>query len=461
MNFASRLQEFGEQTALILPDGTRHSYQELAAQADAIYRLSDAPSIARTLIAVECGNVFTSVAAYLGALRNGYPVLLVDEQLSPTLREQLYQRYCVTSIWNIAGQWRHRSCENPATHPDLALLLSTSGSTGSPKLVKLTLANVQANAMSIARYLDITCDERPITTLPMHYSYGLSVLNSHLAVGATVLLTSESVTSKQFWDFFREHEASSIAGVPTIYAMLRQLRFERMALPSLKTMTQAGGKIAPELARWFGELAASRNQRFFVMYGQTEATARMSYVPSERLLDKIGSIGIAIPGGAIDLVADDMNPITESGTVGQLRYSGPNVMMGYAEDVSDLALPDVQQGHLLTGDLAVRDDDGYFTLHGRLKRFIKVFGNRIGLDEVEAQLREKGFDVAVTGRDELLVIAVRNSQPNQQDQEALITEASSSYRLHHSAIRVMAVESFPMSSAGKIQYAELLNALVP
>jgi acyl-coenzyme A synthetase/AMP-(fatty) acid ligase len=136
-------------------------------------------------------------------------------------------------------------------------------------------------------------------------------------------------------------------------------------------------------------------------------------------------------------------------------------MMGYAEDVSDLALPDVQQGHLLTGDLAVRDDDGYFTLHGRLKRFIKVFGNRIGLDEVEAQLREKGFDVAVTGRDELLVIAVRNSQPNQQDQEALITEASSSYRLHHSAIRVMAVESFPMSSAGKIQYAELLNALVP
>ena len=458
MNFASHLENFGDQTALILADGSALSYLELAALADALYTRPNAPTDQRALLAVECENTLAAVTAYLGALRNNFPILMVDAGLSNELRERLYTHFNVHSVWSAAGVWRRRQCQSPEVHADLAVLLSTSGSMGAIKQVKLTLANLQANAVSIAHYLELDGNERPITTLPIHYSYGLSVLNSHLAVGATLLLTAEPVTTRSFWDYFRAHEATSLAGVPTLYTMLRTLRFERMALPSLRTMTQAGGALQSDQAAWFGALAQSRGQRFFVMYGQTEASARISYLPSERLLEKIGSIGLPIPGGRIELVAEDGSVIGKSGVAGELRYYGANVMMGYAENAGDLAIPDTQNGVLLTGDLAKRDDDGYFYLLGRLKRFIKVFGNRIGLDEVEQQLKSKGFNVAVTGRDDLLLIALNGSQ---SDLAALQADLPTWYRLHHSAIRIVPVASFPLSSSGKIQYADLLKQLAP
>ncbi|WP_439890368.1 AMP-binding protein [Ralstonia sp. 25C] len=455
--FAHRLAAYGSRPALILEDGACISYAELVHKADTVFRASGVAP--RTLVAIECENALPSVAAYLGALRRGCPALLVDAQLEEDLRQRLYTHFGIAHVWSTEGVWRSRAASSPLVHPDVALLLSTSGSTGSPKLVKLTETNLQANAEAIGQYLSLTEAERPITSLPIHYSYGLSVLNSHLAVGASILLTSQPVTARKFWDMFRDHGATSLAGVPTIYTMLKQLRFERMELPSLRMLTQAGGRLTPDLVRWLGELATSRGQRFFVMYGQTEATARMSYVPSDRVLDKVGSIGIAIPGGALELVSDDGQVISGVGETGQLRYTGPNVMMGYADRQEDLALPDTQHGMLLTGDLAWRDDDGYFHIAGRLKRFIKVFGNRIGLDEVESHLREAQYDVAVTGRDDLLVVAWKGATPDAASE--LVAQLSARYRLHRSAIRVHVVDEFPLSGAGKVQYSDLLATLVP
>jgi long-chain acyl-CoA synthetase len=456
LNFAAALERFGNQPALLLENGVTVSYANLAQQADALYQADHAPKAHRSLVAIECDNQVVSVAGYLGALRNGFPALLVNADLPQELRDRLYDNFSVPAVLSSDAQWHIRDCAAPKVHPDLALLLSTSGSTGSPKLVKLTLANLYENAKAIATYLSIDDRERPITTLPLHYSYGLSVLNSHLACGAAIVLTGEPVTSRKFWDCFREHQATSFAGVPTIYSMLRQLRFERMALPSLRYMTQAGGKMDAESVRWFVELTQSRKQRFYIMYGQTEATARMSYVPFDQVLEKADSIGIPIPNGHIDLVAEDGTLITASGVVGELRYTGPNVMMGYAVDHADLAAGDTQGGSLLTGDLAKRDDDGYFYITGRLKRFIKVFGNRIGLDEVESQLRDKGFNVAVTGRDDLLVVALAAGHA---ESAALSSHISKWYKLHQSGILVMVVPAFPMSAAGKIQYEILLNKL--
>ncbi|WP_444633051.1 AMP-binding protein [Cupriavidus oxalaticus] len=455
--FAARLQSYGDRTALVLEDGQSLTYAQLAQRADDVFAGPVVPP--RALVAIECENAVASVAAYLGALRNGYPALLVDAQLDEQLRRRLYDHFHVSYVHDAGGNWVSLGRSAPEVHPDVAVLLSTSGSTGSPKLVRLTAGNLDANAGSIAKYLELGEGERPITSLPMHYSYGLSVLNSHLSVGATILLTGQPLTARKFWDMFREHGATSLAGVPTVYAMLKQLRFERMELPSLRTMTQAGGRLAPDLVRWFGELAQSRGQRFFVMYGQTEATARMSYVPVHKLQDKAGSIGVAIPGGKLELVGEDGKVIHAPGETGELRYSGPNVMMGYASGVEDLAMPDVHGGVLLTGDLAKRDEDGFFHVVGRIKRFIKVFGNRIGLDEVEAQLRENGYDVAVTGRDDLLVIAVRGGTEETKDQ--LTAHASARYRLHRSAIRVYPIEDFPLSTSGKVQYAALLATLCP
>lgn len=455
MNFASNLESYGEQPALLLPDGNVVAYRELAARADAVFKTG--PVRPRTLVAIEADNGLFAVAGYLGALRNGYPALLVDSLMTPALRESLYQHYQVGWVWTADGRWLERGGNGPAVHPDVALLLSTSGSTGAPKLVKLTLAALQANAESIAHYLGITHIERPITTLPIHYSFGMSVLNSHLEQGAALLLTNEGVTTKAFWDFFRAAGATSLSGVPATFTLLRQLRFERMSLPSLRTMTQAGGRLAEEHVTYYAQLAQARGQRFFVMYGQTEAGPRMAYVPPEKVLDKPGSIGIAIPGGRLDLVGEDGSEIAVPGMVGELRYTGPNVMMGYAECCAGLMSTDTQHGVLLTGDLAECDADGYFYVRGRRKRFIKVFGNRIGLDEVESMLQARGHDVAVTGCDDLLLVALRGPE---EERATLAAEIAATLRLHHSGISVRSVATFPQTSAGKIRYAELLEMLL-
>lgn len=458
MNFAQRLENFGERTALILEDHSTISYAELARRADAVFANAPAVATARTPVAIECTNALPAVCAWLGALRRRVPALLVDAGLDDTLREPLYARFGIASRWSAQGQWISTGCPGAEVHADLALLLSTSGSTGAPKLVRLSESNVEANARSIARCLAITPDERPITTLPIHYSYGLSVLNSHLFVGATILLTSQPVTMRPFWDFLCTHEATSLAGVPATYDLLGKLRFERMGLPSLHTLTQAGGRLAPDQVRHFAELATARGQRFVVMYGQTEATARIAWVPPERLIEKIGSVGIAIPDGCLELVDANGQPVEATGVVGELRYRGPNVMLGYAIDAADLARGDDQHGVLDTGDLATLDEEGYVTIVGRRKRFIKIFGNRIGLDELEAQLRDSAYDVAVTGRDDLLVVAQRGGS---DDGAALAAHLTSRYRLRLANIRVVRVADFPRSNAGKVLYGDLLTALAP
>lgn len=453
MSFATHLAQFGSQQAIIADDGQTLTYAELAKLADAVLVEEGAP-ITNALIAIECENTVASIAAYLGALRAGIPALLVDAKLEATLKDNLYTHYGITH------SYRHKAWVTHAKAPiqidaNVALLLSTSGSTGSQKLVKLSLRNLHANASSIAEYLKLTPVERPITVLPIHYSYGLSVVNSHLAVGATLLLTAEPITSKGFWAHFREYGATSFSGVPATYKMLKQLRFERMALPSLTNFTQAGGRLSPELVEWYSNHAQQNNQRFVVMYGQTEATARIAFVPPENLANKTASIGIAIPNGELFLVDEQGETITENHIIGELYYRGDNVMLGYATDSASLAEPDTQKGCLATGDLAWRDEDGYYTITGRLKRFVKIFGNRIGLDEVEAQLQSAGYDAVATGEDDALMIAVRG----ECDEVDLKNSIAQRYHFHPSAISIFTVEHFPLSSAGKILYADLLTQL--
>lgn len=450
--FARALEQHGDRIAVILPGGESLAYRELAARADAAWAGVD-PGWG--VIALECANTLDNLLAYLGALRAGQPVLLLDATLNDALREQVIAHYCISHVRRPDGQWHATGRHAAAVSSELAVLLPTSGSTGSSKLVRLSAGNLQANARSIQDYLNIDSTQRAITSLPIHYSYGLSVVNSHLLAGATLLLTSESVVSRSFWDFFRQHEATSFSGVPTHYEMLKQFRFERMSLPSLQTMTQAGGRLAESTIQWFHDLAVQRDQRFFVMYGQTEATARIAYVPHEALASKIGSVGIAIPGGLLSLVDEQGQVIERAGDVGELRYRGPNVMLGYADGPHDLALGDSQQGVLSTGDLARFDDDGYYYVVGRLKRMIKVFGNRFGLDEMESTLRADGWDVVMTGRDDLIVAVLARSDGDAC--ERLRQQIAARYKLNPVAVRVLSVDTIPLSSSGKILYADLLQ----
>jgi acyl-coenzyme A synthetase/AMP-(fatty) acid ligase len=302
---------------------------------------------------------------------------------------------------------------------DLALLLTTSGSTGSPKLVRISYQNIEANARSIAEYLSISKAGRPITTMPMSYSFGLSIINSHFLVGATILLTSRSLMEKEFWSFLRREKATTMSGVPYTYEMLKKLQFFQMDLPTLTTLTQAGGKLNPDLNREFAEYCLRSNKRFFVMYGQTEATARMSYLPYELALSKIGSMGQAIPGGEFSIIDENNQPVEGAEIIGELVYKGKNVSLGYAECGEDLQKEDENKGTLITGDLAKRDSDGFYYIVGRKKRFIKLFGNRFNLDETERLLKNIIPDCACTGVDDNLIIYITDQSKESEVREYL------------------------------------------
>jgi long-chain acyl-CoA synthetase len=307
----------------------------------------------------------------------------------------------------------------------------------------LSYNNLQSNAESIRQYLGLTPAEKPIASLPMSYSYGLSVINSHLLAGGTLVLVEHGVLRREFWDCIDLYSCTSLAGVPYTYQMLLQTGLLQKRGASLRTLTQAGGALAPEYIRKMHELALQRGFRFFVMYGQTEATARIAFVPFEQLGEKIGAIGVAIPGGKLEVDA----------ITGELLYTGSNVMMGYAESRDDLSRSDDLQGTLRTGDLARQDKDGFFYITGRLKRFLKLFGKRFNLDEVEQILQTRcGHPIACFGRDDQLMIAVES----ENDLASKVsTVACETFSLPSSAVRVRMMPRIPRTDRGKTDYPAL------
>jgi len=329
-------------------------------------------------------------------------------------------------------------------------LLSTSGSTGSAKQVRLSYQNIQSNADAISDYLELNETERAITTLPMHYSYGLSVINSHLSVGASIVLTNASLMNRAFWDLFKEHKVTSLAGVPYTYALLEKLRFNQMDLSSLRYMTQAGGKMGQKRVQHFADILAEQGKRFFIMYGQTEATARISYLPPKDLETFPESIGIAIPEGQLSLENEKGLVITEPDVVGELVYQGENVMMGYALSQADLSKgSELKQLH--TGDLAYQDERGYFYIVGRQSRFIKLFGVRIDLDDLELRLKEKGWQAFCIGNDNKLGVACLDDKQI----KAVTHYLTEAVNLHQSAFVVCYVPTTPLTENGKVSYVAL------
>ena len=374
---------------------------------------------------------------------------MLDRTKPKDMIDSLISTYQPEYIWD--GEFKKTGLKGGAINEEIALCLTTSGSTGSPKLVKLSERNIISNAESIASYLKISAQERPVTALPMYYSFGLSVINSHLISGATILLTDKTYVQREFWNFVKEYQATSISGVPYMYEILKRLRFFRMDLPYLKTMTQAGGKLNKELAKEYSNFAIQSGKKFYIMYGQTEATARMSYLPWEKAYDKYASIGIAIPGGNFSLIDANGHTIIEPETDGELVYRGPNVSLGYAECRTDLATGDINHGVLHTGDIARMDADGYYYITGRLKRFVKIWGNRCNLDAMEQLVKTICTNCAIVGVDDKITIFITLCGLESQ----IITFLAKRTGLNAKAFEVKVIDEIPKSTSGKIQYPEL------
>lgn len=465
MGFYDEFEKYNEKFIVVDENGKRVKYAELSVFCDKIQK--SIPN--RTLVFSFCQNAVGSLFGYIGFLKNKIVPVLIDMNIDRELVKNLLEKYKPNYLYipkKMQDDFKDTEVvfeeynyllvkttynEEHILNSELALLLTTSGSTGSPKLVRQSYKNIQSNAEAIAEYLEITSDERPITTLPMNYTYGLSIINSHALKGATILLTNKTLMEKEFWNFFKNEEATSFGGVPYTYEMLKRLRFFNMKLPSLKTITQAGGKLTVELTKEIAEYSLKNNIKFFVMYGQTEATARMSYLSSEYCLDKCGSIGVAIPGGRFSLIDGEGNEIKEAEVVGELVYEGDNVTLGYAESKEDLCKGNERQGRLVTGDMAKRDKDGFYYITGRKKRFIKIFGNRVNLDEIERLIKGNICTCACAGEDDHMNIFITDLAKALEVKEFITTKTG----LNHIAFNIKVIDDIPKNEAGKVLYSKL------
>lgn len=423
----------------------------------------------RCLVFCLCSNTIGSLIGYVAFTRNKIVPLLLEKSIDLEQLNNLIELYLPSYIWlpiknrnqfekydsiletNEYVLLKTNFIKTYKLNDELALLFTTSGSTGSPKFVRISYNNLYSNTDSIIQYLNINSRERPITILPMNYSYGLSIINTHLKQGATILFSEKSLMEKEFWNFLKKEKATSLSGVPYTFEILHRLRFDKMDLPYLKTITQAGGKLNNRLVEYFSNFSLKEKKLFYIMYGQAEASPRMSYLPPRFNLDKIGSIGIAIPNGELYLVDDNNEKITNSGVPGELIYKGKNVSLGYSLNGEDLIKGDENNGILHTGDIARFDEDGFYYIIGRKKRFLKIFGNRINLDHIEETLKSIINDCACVGVDDKLIIYIVDYQKSGNVLDFISEKCS----IHKSAIIVRIINEIPKNNSGKTLYSKL------
>jgi acyl-CoA synthetase (AMP-forming)/AMP-acid ligase II len=456
--FVRRLRAHGDRPAVSAGAGWL-TYRDLA---DRVEVVAGRIGSGRRLVVVETANQLGSLIGYLAALHGGHVALLANNGDRAQVAG-LVERFDPDVVINAAGQVHERHGSRHLLHPELALLLTTSGSTGTPRLVRLSTEALDANAAAIATYLGITGDDRAALTLPMHYCYGLSVINSNLLAGASVLLSDASVVEPAFWAALREEAVTSMHGVPHTFELLDHVGFADMMLPHLRYVTQAGGRLAPEQVQRWASIGASRGWQLFVMYGQTEATARMAYLPPDLAAACPSTIGIAIPGGTLTVEpTGDRNADSGDG-VGELVYRGPNVMLGYADGPADLG--DGRTVHALrTGDLGRRRPDGLFEIVGRRSRFVKPFGVRTDLDGLERLLADHGLEAACTGSDDGIVVAGRRDGGADFDADLATrvrTIVTARLSLPASILTVVAVDDLPRRPNGKIDHPAVARLATP
>ena len=413
----------------------------------------------RSLIFILSENRIGSLLGYTAALSNRIVPLIISAATEEGLYNHLYDLYQPEYLWLPASKaegkdiifsaWDYclvKTGNQPTPmYEELSLLLPTSGSTGSPKLVRHSYRNIEANADNVRRMFKLDGTEKAMAILPMHYTMGLSVIASHLLAGATLLLSGRSLLDKGFWTMLKE--ATSFTGVPYSYEILTKMRFTRMDLPNLKVITQGGGKLTEAMWNTLAQYAQDNGKQFIATYGQSECTARMAYLPAEMAMEKVCSIGIAEPGGQLSIVDDNGNETFEGEAQGEMVYRGENVTLGYATCREDLLKGDENHGVMHTGDLARRDADGCYFIIGRLKRFLKIYGLRIGLDEIERMIKtEYKTDCYCKGDDEKLIVLVTDAKL----QDVLPSFIEEKTHLFHQRIEVQVVKEILRNEAGKV-----------
>lgn len=423
---------------------------------------------ARAVIFCLCKNTVGSLLGYLAFVEADAVPLMLSSKIDKGLLKKLLETYTPAYIW--CPTEMKDSLEAECTeerygysllrtdavfypiHEQLQLLMTTSGSTGSPKLVRYKKGNLEANAKNVAIAFGWTAEERPVCDLGMQYTMGLNVINTHLYVGATILLTTHNLMSAEFWDYIKAEKATNFTGVPFSYEIFTRLRFQKMDLPYLTTLAEGGGKLTDKRFIELAEYAKNNRKRFIATFGTTETSARLSLLPPEMALDKVGSIGRAIPEGELFLIDGEGNVLEDMVAEGEMCYRGPNVTMGYGISKEDLAKGDEWQGVYHTGDLARRDEDGCYYITGRLSRFLKLLSYRVSLDQCERLIQEQfGIDCACTGTDQRMDIYITDESKIKDVQNFVCDKTG----LFKNLFKVFVIDEIPRNESGKIKYKDL------
>ena len=419
----------------------------------------------RTLVFVLCQNSTAPLGAYVSCLDNRVVPLLVSAHMDKDMLNDLIIKYHPEYLWipnELITQFQYPSIYTNMNYSllktefscfplyeDLSLLLTTSESTGSAKFVRHSYTNVIANAKNIANVFELNENENGMVSLPLQFTQGLNVATSHLLSGATVLVTTDNLMQKEFWDFFKEYKATSMTCVPYSIELLDRIRFFQMDLPFFNVLNQGGGRLPDQIFMKCANYAQSTGRKFIPTYGSTETTSRMAYLPAHMALEKCGSIGKPLPNCHFDLIDDEGKLIEKENTVGEIIFHGPNVTLGYAECGEDLAKGDERHGVYQTGDLAYVDQDGCYFIVGRKKRFLKIFGYRVSLDETERMIKDQfHIECACVGTDKKLVVFVTQEALDRE----IIQFLSDKMGLHYSAFEVRKENAIPKNDTGKIQY---------
>lgn len=453
-------------TSVALIDNESHeiTYGELAE------RMKEAGSKveSRSIIFNLCKNTVGAMVGYLGFIENGAVPLNLSDKIDKELLKTLIATYTPAYLWvpeeetdaygyeavyNTYGYTLLRTGNKIyPIHDDLQFLMTTSGSTGSPKLVRYKKGNLEANAKNVAIAFGWTERERPLCDLGMQYTMGLNVINTHLYVGATVLLTTYNIMSGEFWDYIREKKATNFTGVPFSYDLFFRLHFERMDLPYLTTFSEGGGKLTDARFVQMAEYANRTGKRFIASFGTTETSARMACLPAELALTKTGSIGRAIPEGELFLIDENGKIQTEAVAEGEMCYRGPNVTMGYAVCKEDLQKGDEFKGEYHTGDLARRDEDGCYFVTGRMSRFLKLLSYRVSLDQSERLIQQEfNIECACSGTDQRMNVYITDAERKSDVLDFIAAKTN----LYKTLFKVFVVDKIIRNDSGKVRYKEM------
>lgn len=333
---------------------------------------------------------------------------------------------------------------------DLALLLPTSGSTGSPKLVRISYINLLSNTIDICDFLNIKKDDVTITTMPLNYTYGMSIIITHLFKNASIVVYDGTILEQKFFQLINKFKVSNFGGVPIMYEMLKKIKFENINLRSLRYLTQAGGKLSSELWDYLFKTANRKNIDFLTMYGATEATSRMSFLPFNLMMKKKGSIGKGLGKSKLNIVDNKTSKIiNEPFKNGEILFEGKNVFMGYANNYNDLDKKDTVNGKLFTNDLGYKDKDGYFYIDGRKDRYVKIYGHRINLDEIELILEKKYPNCYVVKKEKILIFSTKKH--NSAD---IIDFISNYTSITKNMFDFKHIENLPLKNNKKVDYAK-------